>query len=198
MKNKLFIIIVAGLSSMISLDAMDRNPEKGMQERVFLGAESGAIREAKARVRPDFVLEKKVAHKFEKYNLCVKHSIFKGLSHEKSSHCANDYFERYVKEGDDRKVAETLQKYPRFAKAHPLAISFVRIATNQSDTLDFDQKYNPNISYMEAMNIGLAFAFDGDNKQFVDNHPIEHKNLWSPTNSSSSSSREDYSNSDDF
>lgn len=182
----------------IPCQSMDRNPEKGMQERTFSGAESGAIREARAQKKPDFFIEK-TADKFEKYNVSLQHSIFfRGLSDEKPSCCANDYFERYIKEGDDRKVAATLKKYPRFAQAHPLARSFVDIATNRSDTLDFDQKYNPNISYMEAMNIGLAFAFDGDNKQFVDNHFIEHKALWSPTNSSSSSSREDYSNSDDF
>lgn len=197
MKNKLFIIILAGLSSMISLDAMDCNPKKRAHGRTFSDDESGAIREARAKVKPDFVIEK-TADKFEKYNVSLKHSIFKGLSDEKPSRCANDYFERYIKEGEHEQVAATLQKYPRFAQAHPLARSLVNIATNQSDTLDFDQKHNPNISYMEAMNIGLAFALDGNNQGFFDNHSIEYKVLWSPTNSSSSSSREDYSNSDDF
>jgi len=198
MKNKLFIIMLASLSSMISLDAMDNNPEKIVQERTFSGDESIVIHQLRTPTRPDFVIVK-TADKFEKYNMSLKHSVFKGLSDEKPSRCADDYFERYIKEGDDRKVAETLQKYPRFAQAHPLARSFVSIATNQSNTLDFDQKQNPNVSYMEAMNMALAFALDGNNENFLDNHSIEYKVLWSPTNSSSSSSIDDcYSNSDDF
>lgn len=197
MKNKLFTALCAGLLNLVSLNAMDTAPEKKMQVRTFSDAESGAIREARASVKPDFFL-RKTAHQFERQKVSSNHMIFKGLSYEKSSICASDCFERYIKEGDEQKVAATLKKYPRFAQAHPLARSLFDVATNKSDMLNFDQKQNPNISYMEAMNIAISFAFDGDNQNFLDNHPIEYQALYPSTNSSSSSSREEYSNSDDF